>query len=98
MGPWLGEVRRGLKVLFFYAFLPLFLAPSCKPKDDSNPGAVLVPPSGLAATAVTTARIDLAWAGVPADATAIEVERSVNGGPFAPLVTVPAAQTATSDT
>lgn len=98
MGPWLGEVRRGLKVLFFYAFLPLFLAPSCKPKDDSNSGAALVPPSGLAAAAVTTARIDLAWGGVPPDATAVEIERSVNGGAFLPLVTVPAAQTAYSDT
>ena len=98
MGSWPGEVKRGLKILFFYVFLPLFLAPSCKPGNSSSNAAVLVPPSGFTATAITTTRVDLAWAGVPADATSIEIEVSVNGGAFAPLVTLPAAATAYSST
>ncbi len=98
MGSWLGGVGRGLKVLIFYTFLPLFLAPSCKPNDGSSIVAALAPPSGFTATAVTTARVDLAWTGVPAVATAIEVERSVNGGAFAPLATVAASLTAYSNT
>lgn len=98
MRSWLGEVGRILKVLVFYCLLPLFLAPSCKPRSSNSSGVALVPPTNLAATAITVARIDLGWANVPADAAAVEIERSLNGGAFALIATVPFSQTAYSDT
>ena len=94
----LGEVKRVLKIVVFYVALPLFLAPSCKPKHaSSDSGPDLRAPSGLTASTVSKTQIDLAWTNLSVDATGLEIERSVNGGAFAPLATLAANATSYSD-
>lgn len=98
MRPALGEVKRVLKIFVFFVFLPLFLAPSCKPHDSNSRSALdLSVPTGFAATTVSTTQIDLAWTNVAADATGIEIERSVDGGAFAPLASLAPTATGYSD-
>lgn len=87
---------RSLKALSFYVLVSLLLAPSCKGRSAAKPS--LTTPTTLTATAVSTAWIDLAWSPVALDAWSAEIERSTNGVTFAPIATVPAAQTTYSDT
>lgn len=96
-----GEVKRVLKILVFFVFLPLFLAPSCKPRDSNSnaaPALDLSAPAGFGATTISKTQIDLAWTNVALDALNYQIERSVDGGAFTPLTTLPAAATGFSDT
>jgi hypothetical protein len=62
-----------------------------------HPASIPGPPTGLAATPVSPYRVDLAWADGGDDETAYEVERSVEGGAFAALATLPADAVSYSD-
>ncbi|MCK6478829.1 MAG: SBBP repeat-containing protein [Planctomycetaceae bacterium] len=55
-------------------------------------------PTGLVATPVTSTRVDLSWTDKSDEETGFEVERSVEGGAFAPLVTLAADAVSHSDT
>jgi len=97
----LGEVKRILKILVFFVFLPLFLAPSCKPRDSNSsaaPALDLSAPTGFGATTISKTQIDLAWTTVALDVLNYEIERSVDGGAFAPLTTLVPTATSFSNT
>jgi hypothetical protein len=93
-----GKIRRALRFFVLFVLGPFLLAPSCRPNRHGANPPTLVPPSTFTPTVITTARIDLAWTAVPLDATGVEIDRSVNGGTFIPLVTLPSTQVAFSDT
>ena len=74
-----------------------YSAVACATTQPAPPPA---DPTGLTATAISPVRIDLAWTDNATDETAYEVERSTSGagGPFTPLVSLPANSTAYSNT
>jgi hypothetical protein len=96
MGSGLGEVKRVLKGIGLYVLVSAFLAPACKIKHAAK--LDLAAPVGLAAVVVSTTQIDLSWTNIAVDAVTLEIERSVNGGPFTLLVVLPAGQGSYSDT
>ena len=63
-----------------------------------HPLTAPVAPTGLAAAAATASQVDLTWTDASGEETAYEVERSIEGGAFAPLATLGADAASYSDT
>jgi hypothetical protein len=67
------------------------------PSSGGNPAAPAAP-TGLAATAITSTRIDLTWTDNASNETAFHIERSSGGGSFVEIATMGANATGYSDT
>ncbi|MGK7313465.1 MAG: fibronectin type III domain-containing protein [Candidatus Longimicrobiales bacterium M2_2A_002] len=69
------------------------------PSDPASATTDPIPaPAGLTATLVAASQIDLAWTDNSTRETGFRIERSVNGGTFSALATVPEDTTTYSDT
>ncbi len=65
---------------------------------DLRPGILPEAPSGVTAEAVSESQINLAWVDNAGNETGFYVERSLDGGPFSRVATLPANTTTYSDT
>jgi hypothetical protein len=79
---------------------PTFAPQTATPTRTPTPIPPALPaaPSGLAATAVSRSRIDLAWQDNSTNETGFQVERSRSGGAFSLIATATAGATGYSDT
>ena len=79
---------------------PTPVPPTATPTRTPTPVPPALPaaPSGLAATAVSRSRIDLAWQDNSANETGFQIERSRSGGAFSLIATATPGATSHSDT
>jgi hypothetical protein len=94
----LGRVHRQFAYFILAIGLPTLLGPGCDCSGSSNHRLNLTVPAGLTATATSPTIIVLMWTNRATDAVSLEIDRSVDNGPFVLLTTIPATQSNYSDT